>query len=68
MMQTEPRAAFGGHLCGACRAAGLLASVLGVGDSGAAVDADAGATDAGADASARAPYDLAEVVVSSRRG
>ena len=67
-MQTEPRAAFGGNLCGACRAAGLLASVLGVGDSGAAVDADAGATDAGADASARASYDLAEVVVSSRRG
>jgi hypothetical protein len=67
-MQTEPRAAFGGPLCGACRAAGLLASVSGVGDSGAAAGADAGATDAGADASARAPYDLAEVMVSSRRG
>ena len=35
---------------------------------GGAVGAEAGATDAGADASARAPYDLAEVVVSSRRG
>jgi hypothetical protein len=67
-MQTEPRAALGGNLCGACRAAGLLASLLRVGDSGAAVDAAAGATEAGADASARAPYDFAEVVVSSRRG
>jgi hypothetical protein len=50
IVQTEPRAAFGGNL------------------SGAAVGADTGATDAGADASARAPYHLAEVVVSSRRG
>jgi hypothetical protein len=35
---------------------------------GAAEGADAGATDAGADASARAPCELAEVVVTSRRG
>jgi hypothetical protein len=39
-----------------------------VADSGAAEGADAGATDACADASARAPYGLAEVVVTSRRG
>ena len=51
----------------ACRAAAcLLAGLAGVGAAAAAL-AEAGATDAGADVSAGAPYNLAEVVVTSRR-
>ena len=66
-MQTEPRAPLGVDRASARRAAiCLLAALPGVLATGAAV-ADAGATDAGADVSAGAPYNLAEVVVTSRR-
>ena len=66
-MQTAPRASLCVDRARARRVAGyLLASLPGVGATGVAL-ADAGATDAGADVGAGAPYNLAEVVVTSRR-
>jgi outer membrane receptor protein involved in Fe transport len=66
-MQTEPRAALCVDRVRACRAAFyLLVSLLG-GDAADTAVADAGATDAGAGVSPGAPYNLAEVVVTSRR-
>ncbi len=66
-MQTAPRAPLCVDRVSACRAAFcLLVALPGVITTGVAV-ADAAATDAGADVSAGAPYNLAEVVVTSRR-
>ncbi|HUL19156.1 MAG TPA: TonB-dependent receptor [Steroidobacteraceae bacterium] len=66
-MQTGLRAPWGVDQERARRAASyLLAGLLAVGATDVAL-ADAGATDAGADVSAGAPYNLTEVVVTSRR-